>query len=258
MGRNTEIYMFDKEKASAHLYEDLKHTTFHKRTFKTYLEDRKKELSGTDFEVGFEEILNTIKNDINAITPDELFEINLFLSEEIHSKFSAEGYPVIEKHLQNLNDRFGIILLYELPTSTVCTSYMFQYGNYTHYFPIYDMPSKDGGTNLDSKDFLHFNDYIILLTKMILDNNLDGYEYTFTKDEEEIIHRITEENQNHLVLFKEVENEYEFLKNAISTDTNGPNAQTIYYAYTFFKQSLEMKSRIQTEKNPRIVILDSY
>jgi hypothetical protein len=38
----------------------------------------------------------------------------------------------------------------------------------------------------------------------------------------------------------------------------GPYAQTIYYAYAFFKQSIEMKLRIDAEKNPRIVILDSY
>lgn len=134
---------------------------------------------------------------------------------------------------------------------------MFQYGNYTHYFPIYESASKEGGTNMESKDFLNFNDYMILLMKMILDQKLDDYDYTFTEDEEEIIHCITAENQNNLTLFKEIEKEFESLKNSLSTDTRGPNAQTVYYSYEFFKQSVEMKSRIQTEKNTRIVILDS-
>ncbi|KMQ65658.1 hypothetical protein ACM46_07225 [Chryseobacterium angstadtii] len=260
MGRNTEIYMFNKEKAAVRLYEDLQHKTFHTRTFKVYLQDRKKEI-GT-YDITFEKVLEKVKNDINTLTADELFEINLFFSEEIHSAFTGRDYSAREKYLEDLYDHYGIILLYELPTSTVCTSYMFQYANYTHYFPIYELENfglehSDGGINIDSKDFLRFNDYMILLMKMILDKKMDGYEYEFTKSEEDIIRHITADNENNLILFKEIESECDFIKES-SSDEKGPYAQTIYYAYAFFKQSIEMKLRIDVEKNPKIVILDSY
>ncbi|MDQ0782962.1 hypothetical protein [Chryseobacterium sp. W4I1] len=260
MGRNTEIYMFDKEKASVRLYEDLQHKKFHTRTFKTFLEDRKKEI-GT-YDITLEKVLEKVKSDINTITADELFKINLFLSEEVYSESTISDYSAMKKHLGDLYDWYGIILLYELPTSTVCTSYMFQYGNYTHYFPIYELENdklgnSEGGINMDSTDFLKFNDYMILLVKMILDKKMDGYEYEFTKKEEDIIRQITADHQNNLILFKEIERECDFIKES-SADGKGPYAQTIYYAYSFFKQSIEMKLRINVEKNPRIVILDSY
>lgn len=261
MGRNTEIYMFDKEKASVRLYEHLQHKTFLTRTFKAFLEGRKKEIG--KYDVTIEKILEKVRNDINTITADELFEINLFLIEEVYSEsIIGSDYSTRKKYLEELYDLYGIILLYELPTSTVCTSYMFQYGNYSHYFPIYEVENNelknhDGGINMDSKDFLKFNDYMILLMKMILDRKMDGYEYDFTKNEEDIIQRIKADHQNNLILFKEIESECDFIKDC-SSDEKGPYAQTIYYAYSFFKQSIEMKLRIDTEKNPRIVILDSY
>lgn len=252
--------MFDREKASVRLCEDLQHKRFHTRTFKTFLESRKKEI-GT-FDITFEKVLEKVKNDINTITADELFEINLFLSEEVYSDSTGSDYSAMEKRLGDLYDLYGIILLYELPTSTVCTSYMFQYGNYTHYFPIYELENyglkhSEGGVNIDSTDFLEFNDYMILLMKMILDRKMDGYEYDFTKSEEDIIRSITADHQNNLIMFKEIESECDFIKDC-SSDEKGPYAQTIYYAYAFFKQSIEMKLRIDTEKNARIVILDSY
>ncbi len=260
MGRNTEIYMFNKEKASSFLYEDLRHKTFPTKTFKAFLDDRKKEI-GT-YDVTFEKVLEKVKNDINTITADELFEINLFLIEEAYSELAGKDYSAKEKYLEELYDRYGIVLLYELPTSTVCTSYMFQYGNYTHYFPIYELENyglghSDGGINMDSTDFLQFNDYMIILMKMMLDKKMDGYEYEFTKSEEDTLRNIMADHQNNLILFKEIERECDFIKDS-SADGKGPYAQTICYAYSFFKQSIEMKMRINVEKNPRIVILDSY
>lgn len=255
MGRNTEIYMFDKEKASAYLYKDLQHRIFPTGTFKEYLENRKKDVSG--YEISFDKILETVKSDINMISADELFEINLFLSDEIYSTFKNENYSARENHLLDLCMHYGIFLLYELPTSTVCTSYMFQYGNYTHYFPIEEMRDLDGGININSKDFLCFNDYMILITEKILSGKLDGYGHDFTENEKNIIDEIKAENINNSLLSEEIENEFIYLKNTISTDSRGAEAQTVYYAYEFFLKSLEMKFLIDINKNPRIVILDS-
>ncbi|MDN5423081.1 MAG: hypothetical protein L0G07_06715, partial [Chryseobacterium sp.] len=107
MGRNTEIYMFDKEKASAYLYDDLKHKKFHTRTFKTFLEDRKKETG--KYDITLENILEKVKNDMNTITPDELFEINLFLIEEVYSEYTGRDDTIKEKYFEELYDHYGII-----------------------------------------------------------------------------------------------------------------------------------------------------
>lgn len=69
--------------------------------------------------------------------------------------------------------------MHGLPNKTVCYCYMYQYSNYTHYYPIEEIIDADYcGYNISSKDFLRFNDYIILLTKKILDSGIDGYKYT--------------------------------------------------------------------------------
>lgn len=257
MGRNTEIYQFDKEKASTTLYEDLQNRTFYKRTFSEFLETRKEEFKSSENTISLERILQVVKHDINEISCNDLFEIILFIGEEIYDQLGYESRNKRDEYLHSLYDRFGITLLYELPTSTVCSSYMFQYGNYTNYFPIYEMGNKDGGINIDTKDFLAFNDYMILLMIMILDNKLDGYEYTYTEEEKNIISSIIIENKDNHILLREVESEFLFIKKSLSDNDRHPTPQTVYAAYDFFKQSIEMKDKIDKQKNPRIIILDS-
>ncbi|WP_153395143.1 hypothetical protein [Chryseobacterium vaccae] len=148
----------------------------------------------------------------------------------------------------------GITLLYEVPTSTVCYCYMFQYGNYTHYFPVDQMTDEDIGLTVDSKDFLRFNDYMILLAKQILDSRLDGFEYTFTELEEKTVFEIKDNPGNRTIL-EEAENEFEYLKKMFNKDNIA--TQTVCRAYDFFLCSAAMKSKINADKNTRIIILDS-
>lgn len=77
MGRDTSIYMFDKEKATANLYEHLQHKIYHTKTFKDYIKNRQEEINSS-YNISIDKILETVRNDINMITPDELFEIILF------------------------------------------------------------------------------------------------------------------------------------------------------------------------------------
>ncbi|AYZ13511.1 hypothetical protein EGY05_16895 [Chryseobacterium arthrosphaerae] len=258
MGRNTSIYMFNKEKAAAHLYEDLQHRTYHAGTFKKFIEDRNKEFSDYHYNISFDTILETVKNDINMITPDELFVLTLFFDEEVYPQFYNAPLSERDQYFEKLYDHSGITLLYEIPTSTVCYSYMFQYANYTHYFPLDEIKSDDGGTNILSEDFLRFNDYIILLMKRILENKLDGYDYQLTEEEEQIIDTIKTENQSNPVLFEVIEEELQFITETSATDHKGPYSQTICYAYDFLNKAIEMKLKIDIEKNSRIVIVDSY
>jgi len=167
--------MFDKEKAST-LYEHL----VHPESFKEYLRE-----SETDFdEINFDNLLETVRNDINRISAEELSVIISFFNKESHFHSIDKDRATSEQILQELYNRFGITLLYEVPTSTVCYCYMFQYGNYTHCFPVDQKTDEDIGITIGSKDFLRFNDYMILLAKQILDSRLDGFEYTFTELEE--------------------------------------------------------------------------
>jgi hypothetical protein len=88
---------------------------------------------------------------------------------------------------------------------------MFQYGNYTEYFPLDEIKGDDGGSNILSEDFLRFNDYVILVMKRILESKLDGYDYELTEEEEKIIEAIKTENQNNSLLFEVIENQLNFL-----------------------------------------------
>lgn len=257
MGRDTSIYMFDKEKATANLYEHLQNKTYHTRTFKDYIKNRQEEINSS-YNISIDKILETVRNDINTITPDELFEIILFFYEDVSPQFYNAPWKKRDQYIERLYNRSGITLLYEIPSSTICYSYMFQYANYTHYFPLDEIKSEDGGTNILSEDFLRFNDYVILVMKRILERKLDGYDYELTEEEEKIIEGIKNENQNNSLLFEIIEDELNFLIELSATDNNGPYSETIYRAYDFLIRSIEMKSRIDVQKNPRIVIIDSY
>lgn len=256
MGRHTSIYMFNKEKAAANLYEDLQHRTYHAGTFKKFIEDRNKEFN--TYNMSFSSILEIIRTDANLLTPDDLFEITLFLSNHIYNLSKQEDWNTSMKQIESLYNHYGIIELFKLPTKTVCTAYMFQYGNYTEYFPLDEIKGDDGGANILSEDFLRFNDYVILVMKRIIESKLNDNDDQLTDEEEKIIEVIKIENKDNSHLFEVVENELNFLIDMASNDNDGPYSQTIYYANVFLSKAIEMKLKIDIEKNSRIVIVDSY
>jgi hypothetical protein len=61
MGRNTEIYMFNKDKASTNLYLDLKLSKLYATSFEEFITRRKNEI-GNSYNHSYENILNTIKD----------------------------------------------------------------------------------------------------------------------------------------------------------------------------------------------------
>lgn len=256
MGRDTSIYMFDRAKTSTTLHNDLLNKVYSTETFKKFIEDRKKKFN-EDY-ISFDNILETLRKDANLLTPQDLFEITLFLSHQAYTNSKQEDWSIVMEQIENLYHHYGIIKLFELPSKTVCTAYMFQYGNYTHYFPLDEIKSEDGGTNILSEDFLRFNDYVILVMQRILERKLDGYDYELTEEEKNIIDIIKNENKDNALLTEVIENELNFLIEMSATDNDGPYSHTIYHAYNFLSISIEMKSRIDVQKNPRIVIIDSY
>ncbi len=108
MGRHTSIYMFNKEKAAANLYEDLQHRIYHAGTFKKFIEDRNKEFSDYHYNISFDTILETVKNNINMITPDELFALTLFFDEEVYPQFYNAPLSERDQYFEKLYDHSGL------------------------------------------------------------------------------------------------------------------------------------------------------
>jgi len=264
MGRNTEIYMFHKENASTNLYKDLESKRLHKKTFKEFINERTDEL--LNYYIIFEDILSVINKDINNISPDYLFEIIYYLDIELkygkydngnlHWKSDRDLRLKNEQAVNEIYKKYGISLLYKVHTSTVCYSYMFQFGNYTDFFPI--KGGNEDGYNIGSKDFLMFNDYMILIMHKIIESGLsDDYDiHDFNRDE---IDKVIQKYQADRIMQQCIENEFKWLKSCMSKDDDAYKAEknTVYWAGLFLGQSLEMKLRINPEANPRIVIVDS-
>lgn len=267
MGRNTEIYMLYKEKASANLYEILKNKRIHKRTFEEFITARKLE-SGASYSTSYEKILSIVKEDINTICPYDLGEITSYLEEEltygkfdnshldwkIDSKLRKENKAKTNEAFENL----GISLLYEIHTSTVCYSYMFQFGNYSMLSDLDEVSNM--GYNLNSTYFLKFNDYMILTMSKLIESQLYEDELNLDGNEEKELESVIQAYKNDITLHEAIDKEIDWLKSCWNAEDgkNEPEKNTIYSAHLFLTQSLQMKRRIDPKTNPRIVITDSY
>ncbi|MCQ9640744.1 hypothetical protein MP478_15255 [Chryseobacterium sp. WG14] len=253
MERHTAIYLFNKAKAATNLYEDLQRL-YHTQTFEEYIEDRKKELN--DDKISYDRILKTVRNDMNSIMPHELLEIILFLNHQIYPMFSSDPSEARDEYFKTLYHHLGITRLYQLPGTKASAAYAYQYENYTDFFPIDKLGNGNWGANIRSEDFLRFNDYLILTAKRIIESRLCDED--ITREEEIIINTIKTENQDNALLFEIIGQELEFLTKVFYPNDKSPYTQTVYHAYAFLKQSIEMRSKINIQKNPRIIISDSY
>ncbi|MFY7815522.1 MAG: hypothetical protein ACOVRK_10090, partial [Chryseobacterium taeanense] len=154
--------------------------------------------------------------------------------------------------------KYGIKQLYEIPNKTLCFSYLYQYSNYTNYHPIDEIVDAEYyGYNISAEDFLKFNDYIILLTKKILDNGIDGYRYTekdFTDLEKKTFETLNNKLSDNKELHKIIEEEFLYLKKDVDNENNGGATQIVWYASEFFSKSVQMQENIDLQN--RVVILD--
>ena len=242
------------------LYKDLKDKRQYKKTFKEFWNERNSDETFTN-------ILATVEQNINEINPNDLFDIIDYLEEELrYGKYNTRGLHwkndkelrlKNERIVKEIFDNYGISLLYDIHTSTACYSYMFQFGNYTDFFPIEG--NEGNGYSISSKDFLIFNDYMILIMYKVLKNGLDG---SIINDWDLRINEIAEvvqKYESNQVMNQCVEKEFNWLKSCMSGDdkTYKVEKNTVYSAELFLNQSLAMKRRIDPSINHRIVILDS-
>ncbi|WP_326984988.1 hypothetical protein VUJ46_10805 [Chryseobacterium sp. MYb264] len=246
MARNIEIYTFNKENAKENLLPLISDTILHKKSFSQFLNERKNEFEN-NFNISKNKIAKAISTDINYIQPEDLLEIIFFLDEEI--KYNKD---ILEKDIE----KYGVNLLYEIPT--VRYSYMYQYSNYTNYYPIEEITDNDYyGYNISAVDFLKFNDYMILLTRKILDSRMNGYDYSekdFTDLEKKVLEIINYQFKDADGLHKIIEEEILYLRNSVDNEDNNDATQIVWCASEFFSKSVLMREKIDLQN--RVVILD--
>lgn len=264
MSRNTEIYSFDKDITSKILYPDLVSKKLSEKTFKEFINERKAEIRIPHTAL-YDKIVNIVKEDINRITAYELFELIHFLNTELVYGKHYEEFK-LNNDVQNLlYGKYGITLLYDLPGTTTCYSYMFQYGNYTEYYPIEEIKfdEDEEGRNIDVKDFLKFNDYMILLMSSILSSGINEYyndaENYLDEYEKTILEQTTLTYHKDKKFLKIIEEEFNFIKSSHenTNEVDSATVNTVYCAHNILTTSIKMKLKINPKKNSRIVIVDS-
>lgn len=265
MGRTTEFFKLDAEKAKSNLILDLHSKTKFKKSFECFINERKAEF-GDRFNVTFNNVIQKVSTDINTIFPSELWEVTGWLSEIYYERIKqGENHEKVDYELYINN---GIQSLYEI-ISTNAYGFMFQYGNFTDYFDVDQIDKGSSGANVKSKDFIHFLDYMILLMKKTIEADLDKSEYKhiFSKEEIEEISKIENLNHDNKLLFQRIEIEFEWLKQNFFEEKEKENLEenyrsrngdyyTVFCADGFFENCIRMKKEIQ-EINTNILIVDS-
>ncbi len=244
MGRDTNFYIMNKEIVKEKLYPDLISSDKFTETFKNFL-IRRKSICGNGYNINYENIIEKVKSDINTILPRELFEL-IYWFEEIEYEYTAKG----------------IDFLYNLH-GTTAYSFMFQYGNFTYYYPLDEFHEGNDGHNVNPKDFIRFLDYMILLMGKIVMSKINESEYDLTDSEKEYISKLAVSYKNEKLLQKLIDSEFEYLKkeyisyNESDSDSrHSPEVNTLSSAGSFLDKCIEMKIKI-IEKNTNVLIVDS-
>lgn len=266
MGRTTEFFKLDAERAKSNLILDLHSKTKFKKSFKDFISERKAEF-GDDFDVTFNDVIEKVSSNINTIRPNELWELTFWLGEiELERRYQqGESHEKVHNELYINN---GIESLYEIG-STNAYGFMFQYGNFTDYFDVDQIDEVNDGKNVKTKDFILFLDYMILLMKKILDADLDKSEYkhVFSKEEIEEISKIENLNQENKLLFERIEAEFVWLKDNFFAEKEKEDSEenynsrngdysTVLCADYFFENCIRIKKSLE-EINTNILIVDS-
>lgn len=264
MGRTTEFFKLDAEKAKTNLILDLHSKTKFKKSFEDFISERKAEF-GDDFDVTFNDVIKKVSTNINTIRPNELWELTFWIgeieSERIYQQ--GESYEKVHNELYINN---GIESLYEI-ISTNAYGFMFQYGNFTDSFDVDQINEINDGKNVKTKDFIRFLDYMILLMKKILEANLTWYKYEFSTEEIEEILKIEDLNKENKILFELIDREFVWLKQNFFEEKERENQEenyrsrngdyyTVFCADSFFENCIRMKKEIN-EINTNILIVDS-
>ncbi|AXB58125.1 hypothetical protein [Flavobacterium fluviale] len=243
MGRNTDFFILHKEIARAELYPVISSDRF-AESFKEFLIRRKK-ICDDDYDVHYESISQKVSTDINNILPSELFELIYWLGEI--------GYNYEGKGIEELFNLHG----------TTAYSFMFQYGNFTDYYPLDALSEAWSGERIHPKDFMRFLDYMILLMGRVSASQIAGPEYSLSDAEKEYIDALQETYKDEKLLWEIIDAEFEYLKRELVTYIESgskskvsPEVNCVYWSSGFLDSCIEMKSRI-AETGTMVFIVDS-
>lgn len=263
MGRDTDFYKLDREKATKHLVPLLGPDTRYATTFESFLAARNSEFP--DLAVDYNEVMEIIRTDINRIGDYQLSEIIHYIGEEILNnktlvfphEIKSFNYCEYELTQHGIESIFSVV-------SVTAYSFMFQWGHYQDIFEPDEFFRNVGeGRNISTPDFLNFLDYIILLCRDLMNSEMCDFTYDYSEAKKTVILDIEERNKDNEKLRQLIEREFTFLLglwNQYKDDweDRNPDLMTITCADWFFERALYMKEVINPAYNTRIVVDDSY
>lgn len=245
MGREVWIYKLKNEKAKTGLRKLLGSEFGFSYSFENFLKSRQNE-----------EILLSIHKCL-IITPELLFEITYWLSEEIGLNDKEQDYF--------LTNEIGTSLIFESSTKSEANSFMIFY--YNHLDSIQEnkesLKISESGIITDSYQFVYFLDYFILFLYEINILNDGNNEYSIEMNREiDKIYIDRNKDANFINLLKSELSKFKSLFALRSGNPIDINPRTytdlelIHRNFEFLRKSINMKRKTEN-KNTKIIIIDS-
>ncbi len=266
MGSDVDIYKINRKEASKFLYREMSTQIIHTRKFKDFIDDRIKECGpSSSVRFDYEKIMSILKEDASLLYPDELDEIARFIDDETSNMYLGQekSSNLSYAHNEALLKRYGIEHLFY----NRGYSYMFLYGAFSYYLEPMQIRSDDyDGHNISSKDFLLFNDYVILVTKKLIESDFHNERpHTFTETELDIVNQILQDRSGDSAFFEAIENRFEDVKEAwieayksgTQDSRDNPDSLTVAFSEDFFVWSIKFKQKIVESPDTRVIIYHS-
>ncbi|MEZ4920355.1 MAG: hypothetical protein R2792_14730 [Saprospiraceae bacterium] len=248
MGREVWIYKLKNEQVKNGLQRLSSNEFGFNYTFENSIKDRQTV-----------DVLNFLNKENNTVTPELLFEITYWLSEQI-------GLQDIEKDLF-LNSELGISQIFESNTKSEANSFMIAYYNYLDSIEQSESSCKffDSGIVTNTEAFLEFLNFFILLLNKI--NTLKNEPNKYTQEMNNEVNAAKKE-KNADTGFKDILNsEFKLFRslyestfeNEQSSDLNNyPEFELIIRNFELLSKAIEMKRQIKNESmHNTIVLIDS-
>lgn len=246
MGREIWIYQLTNEKAKTGLRKLLNGESGLNNSFQSFLNRRNNA-----------EILNLKHTHLNIISPELLFELTYWLSEEIGLND--------EEVNRFLTDEFGISLIFESTTKSEANGFIIFY--YTYLDSIHENNKShkisESGIITDSSKFVDFLDYFILFLHEI--NLLSGGYINYSKEMKSKIDDLFIKKKKDEDFINQLKMELKKF-NSLITPSSGnavdivhrtyPELEIFNRSFEYLSKSLYMKRRIKNMRE-HIIIVDS-
>ena len=246
MGREIWIYKSKPEKVTTGLRKLQYNEYGFSPSFENFLSSRQNK-----------GMLATVHKNSHPITPELVFEITFWLSEEI-------DLNDIELN-RFLTNEIGLSLIFESSTKSEANGFMIFYHDYLDAIQENKGASKtsEAGVIMDSFDFLNFLDYFILFLNGI--NSLIYGSNHYTSEMNWEIEKIFTERNKEEHFIKQLKSELKKFKSLYTSDPSSSidsslstqaELELINRNFEFLSKSIAIKRKIPN-KNEMIIIVDS-